>query len=105
MTTTNTAQPCRVYLHPTAAHNPSTVRAIVERTGLAVVIGGNRAAATLEPRKRLELTPEQRRQRIEAAGLMLGQFFAAYATRQSRKQCNTPINDEDTNPFPGGSAA
>ena len=46
---TQPATPCRVYLHPTATTNPATIAAIIKRTGLAIVIGGNRAGAALRP--------------------------------------------------------
>lgn len=41
---------CKIYLHPTAASNPAVISAICAATGLFVVIGGNRAAATLTKR-------------------------------------------------------
>ncbi|WP_118129789.1 hypothetical protein [Pseudomonas abyssi] len=46
---TQPSTPCRVYLHPTAATNPATIAAIIKRTGLAIVVGGNRAGAALRP--------------------------------------------------------
>ena len=42
------AQQCRIYLHPAAASNPAVIRAVMARTGLTVVIGGNHKAATLQ---------------------------------------------------------
>lgn len=46
------AQQCRIYLHPAAASNPAAIRAVIARTGLAVVIGGNSKAATLQQPRR-----------------------------------------------------
>lgn len=44
----NQASPaCRVYLHPSVTGNQSAINAIVARTGLAVVVGTNRAALSL----------------------------------------------------------
>lgn len=43
----HTTQPCRIYLHPAVLGNPDTVNAIVAQTGLAVVVGDNRAALSL----------------------------------------------------------
>lgn len=43
--------PCRVYLHPTVTGDQSAIDAIVARTGLAVVVGTNRAALSLVERK------------------------------------------------------
>lgn len=42
------AHQCRIYLHPAVASNPDTIRAVTARTGLAVIIGGNSKAATLQ---------------------------------------------------------
>jgi hypothetical protein len=42
-------QPCRIYLHPTAASCPEKIKAVIARTGLAIVIGGNSRAAALKP--------------------------------------------------------
>ncbi|SEQ10735.1 hypothetical protein SAMN04244573_01035 [Azotobacter beijerinckii] len=38
-----------VYLHPAAASNPSIIARIQRRTGLLVIAGGSRQAATLRP--------------------------------------------------------
>jgi hypothetical protein len=45
----NQTQPCRIYLHPTAANSPEKIQAVIARTGLAIVIGGNSKAAALTP--------------------------------------------------------
>jgi hypothetical protein len=45
----NQTQPCRIYLHPTAANSPEKIQAVIARTGLAIVIGGNSQAAALKP--------------------------------------------------------
>jgi len=45
---------CRIYLHPTAASNPDHIKAITARTGLAIIIGGNRSGAAM----RATPTPE-----------------------------------------------
>lgn len=42
MQTTQHRTTCPVYLHPTAANNPSTVRNIQRTTGQLVVIAGGR---------------------------------------------------------------
>lgn len=42
-------QPCRIYLHPTAASSPEKIQAVIARTGLAIVIGGNSRAAAIKP--------------------------------------------------------
>ncbi len=47
-------QPCNIYLHPTVACNQAAINAIVARTGLAVVVGTNRAALSLVDRKPAE---------------------------------------------------
>ncbi len=46
---TQPSNTCRVYLHPAAASNPATIAAITARTGMAIVIGGNRRGAALRP--------------------------------------------------------
>ncbi|WP_341707763.1 hypothetical protein [Halopseudomonas sp.] len=46
---TQPSNTCRVYLHPTAATNPAAIAAVIARTGLAIVIGGNRRGAALRP--------------------------------------------------------
>ncbi len=43
----HTTQPCRIFLHPAVLSNPDTVNAIIARTGLAIVVGDNRAAPSL----------------------------------------------------------
>ena len=40
---------CPVYLHPTAASNPTIIARIQHRTGLRVIVGGSRQTATLCP--------------------------------------------------------
>ena len=40
---------CPVYLHPAAASNPTVIARIQRRTGLRVIVGGSRQAATLRP--------------------------------------------------------
>ena len=40
---------CPVYLHPAAASNPAIIARIQRRTGLRVIVGGSRQAATLRP--------------------------------------------------------
>lgn len=40
---------CPVYLHPAAASSPAIIARIQRRTGLRVIVGGSRNAATLRP--------------------------------------------------------
>ena len=40
---------CPVYLHLAAASNPAVIARIQRRTGLRVIVGGSRQAATLRP--------------------------------------------------------
>ncbi|MFC2974543.1 hypothetical protein ACFOJE_20305 [Azotobacter bryophylli] len=40
---------CPVYLHPTAASNPTVIARIQRRTGLRVIVGDSNKAASLRP--------------------------------------------------------
>ncbi|BDX19669.1 hypothetical protein MFKK_24790 [Halopseudomonas aestusnigri] len=51
---TQPSNTCRVYLHPTAATNPAAIAAVIARTGMAIVIGGNRRGAALRASDRPE---------------------------------------------------
>ena len=88
---------CPIYLHPAVLKDPDAINKIVADTGLAIVVGGNRAALSLikhPARKHNSKLPE-------ANGFC--QALCAIADRAL--SATTPNQAEDHGPWDGGHAA
>lgn len=88
---------CPVYLHPAVLKNPDAINKIVADTGLAIVVGGNRAALSLI--KQPVRTPNSK---LPEPNGFCQALWAVAARAMSTPSSNSA---DDSGPWDGGHAA
>ena len=88
---------CPVYLHPAVLKDPDAINKVVADTGLAIIVGGNRAALSLV--KRPAPNPNSK---LPAPN---GFCQALWALRDRALGMPSTNAEDDHGPWDGGSAA
>jgi|AZIG01.1.fsa_nt_gi hypothetical protein len=88
---------CPVYLHPAVLKDPEAINRVIADTGLAVVVGGNRAALSLVKK------PARNPSNTQSEPNGFCQVLWALRDRALGAPASNPA--DDLGPWDGGSAA